>query len=210
MKGINPIKVFSVFLVVSYLLSACAGGAAPTVSAGSDKILARSVVYMGVVENIDDDQWTINGITVTVDPTIVRDGPFSTGDRVKVEAVVNEDGSLTVSRLEAVDPGDASTLPQLGDDDDSNSNDDNSNDDNANDSNFDDDNGNDANANSNDDGSAANSNDDDSSNTNSNDDNSNDDDGSNTNDDDNSNGSNSNDDDDDDDSNSNDDDDDDD
>lgn len=164
-KRINPIKVFSVFLVVSYLLSACVGGAAPTASAGSDKILAQSVVYMGVVESILDDQWTINGITVMVDPSTVREGPFGAVDRVKVEGIVNEDGSLTISRVEAPSPENVTTLPELG-----NENEDNSNDDNANESNSNDDNTNDDN------GSVSNSNDDDSGNANTNASNSNDDD----------------------------------
>lgn len=208
MKGFRSIKVLSVFLVLSYLLSACAGGAAPTASAGNDKPLARPVVYLGVVESIVDDQWVINGITVTVDPSIVRDGPFNPGDRIKVEAIVNEDGSLTVSGVEAVDPADVSTLPELGDDSNDDSNDDNSNADNANDSNFNGDNGNASNTND-DNSNVSNSNDDNGDNANSSDANSNDDSSANSNDDDNNNGSNSNDDNDDD-SNSNDDDDDDD
>ena len=195
-KNIHHFKVFSIFLIVSYLLSACAGGSvsAPTTSAGGDKPLARPVVYMGVVESILDDQWTINGITVTVDPTVVQDGPFNPGDLVKVEGVVNEDGSLTISGVEVPSTQDVSTLPELGNDngagpDDANTNETNTNDDNGNDSNSNDDNGNDAN-----------SNDDTGSTSNSNDDNSNDDNGggnSNDDDDDNDNSSNSNDDDDD-------------
>ena len=217
MKNIHHFKVFSIFLIVSYLLSACAGGAAPTSSAGGDKPLARPVVYMGVVESILDDQWTINGITVTVDPAVVRDGPFNPGDRIKVEAVVNGDGSLTISGVEAVSPEDVSTLPELGEVGNNNSNDDNtnetnsnddningsnSNDDTTNDTNSNDDNGNDSNSND-DNSNDANSNDDNGNSSNSNDDNSNDDNGggNSNDDDDDDNSSNSNDDDDDDNSN---------
>jgi hypothetical protein len=200
-KNIHHFKVFSIFLIVSYLLSACAGGAVstPTGSAGVDQPLARPVVYMGVVESILDDQWTINGITVTVDPAVVRDGPFNPGDLVKVEAIVNEDGSLTISGVEAPSPQDITTLPELGNDneaglDDGNTNETNTNDDNGNDSNSNDDNGSDTNSNddnSNDDNGGGNTNDDD---DNDNSSNSNDDDDSNSNgdddddDDDNSNG----------------------
>lgn len=125
---------------------------------------------MGVVESILDDQWTINGITVTVDPSTVREGPFGAVDRVKVEGIVNEDGSLTISRVGAPSPKYVTTLPELG-----NENEDNSNDDNANESNSNDDNGSEANSND-DNGSVSNSNDDDSGNANTNPSNSNDDD----------------------------------
>jgi hypothetical protein len=194
MQMTNRSKVFSIFLFVAYLLSACTGapGAVPVAdsSVGSDKPLTHPVTYVGVIDGIAGDQWTINGVTVTVDPTVVRDGPFNVGDQVKVEGVVNQDGSVTVSRVETPSQADLSTLPQLGNDNDANSNDDNSNDANVND-----DNGND------DSSSVANSNDDTSVDDNTNSSNSNDDgvDDSNSNDDNgtddsNSSGSNSNDD----------------
>jgi hypothetical protein len=201
MKTTNRFKVFSFFVLVAYLLSACAGAPAatqaPTTSVGSGKPLAHPVTYVGLIEGIAGDQWTINGVTVTVDPAVVRDGPFNVGDQVKVEGVVNQDGSVTVSRVETPSQADLSTLPQLGNDNDANTNDDNSNDANVNDDNGNDDNSNVANSNddnSNDDNAnSSNSNDDGDDDSNSNDSNSNDDDS----DDDNggSSGSNSNDDD---------------
>jgi hypothetical protein len=209
MKTINRSKVFTTFLLIAFLLSACAGAPA-TASApnvGGSKPLEHPVTYVGMIESIAGDEWTINGLTITVDPAVVRDGPFGVGDQVKVEGVVNQDGSVTVSRVEMPSQADLSTLPQLGNDNEANANDANSNDDNVNDANSNDDNGNDANSNddnvNDDNGNDANSNDDngndsDSTNGNSNDDdaNSNDDDGDNSN---TGSGSNSNDDDDDDD-----------
>ena len=44
---------------------------------------------------------SINGQTITVDPAVVRDGPFNVGDTVKVEVQVQADGSMVVSRVEA-------------------------------------------------------------------------------------------------------------
>lgn len=178
MKSTNRYKVFSFVLLIAYLLSACAGApiatSAPATSVGSDKPLAHPVTYVGIVEGITGDQWTINGVTVTVDPAVVRNGPFNVGDQVKVEGVVNQDGSVTVSRVETPSQTDLSTLPQLGNDNDANTNDDNSNDANVND-----DNSNTANSNDdtsvNDNGNDSNSNDD-SNDSNSNDSNSNDDD----------------------------------
>jgi hypothetical protein len=189
MKTTNRFKVISFFLLVAYLLSACAGAPAatqaPVTSVGSDKPLAHPVTFVGVIDGIAGDQWTINGVTVTVDPAVVRDGPFNVGDQVKVEGVVNQDGSVTVSRVETPSQADLSTLPQLGNDNDANSNDDNSNDANVND-----DNSNTANSNDDtsvdDNSNSSNSNDDTVDDANSNDDNGNDDSnnsGSNSNDD---------------------------
>ena len=192
MKTTNHMKAFSFFLLVAYLLSACAGApAVQATSVGSDKSLAHPVTYVGVIEGIAGDQWTINGVTITVDPTVVRDGPFTVGDQVKVEGTVNQDGSVTVSRVETPSQDDLSTLSPLGNDNDATINDDNSNDalasnDNTNAANMNDD------TSINDNGSSANANDDNSnssisSNSNADDSNGNDDHG-------NDSGSNSNDD----------------
>ena len=169
--------VLVLFVLASMLLGACA--AAP--ASGSSKVETASVAYTGTIESISGTQWIVNGQTITVDPSVVRDGPFSVGDTVKVEVDVNQDGSITVTRVETPSSTDLSDLPSLGNDNSNgNSNDDNSN------GNTNDDNSNlNANGNTNDDNSNSSSN--------SNDSNSNDDD-SNTNDD-NSNGGNSNDDD---------------
>ena len=191
-----------ILTVSTLLLSACGGAATP--NTGGGKVEAIPVAFTGMVESIAGDQWVINGQTVTVDPAVVRDGPFNAGDRVKVEGVVNSDGSFTVSRVETPSTEDLSTLPQFGDDNSNNANsndadDDNGNIANSNDANTNDDNGNTANsndANANDgNGNDANSNDDNSNAANSNDANVNDDNGNdaNTNDD-NSNAANSNDD----------------
>jgi hypothetical protein len=177
MKKISR-SVLALFVLASLLLGACAGAAASSSPAGS-KVQASSVAYTGTIESINGSQWVVNGQTITVDPAVVKDGPFNVGDLVKVEVQVNADGSVTVTRIEVPSAGDLADLPDFGDDNsnDSNSNDnddDNSNDDNSNDSNSND-------ANSNDDD--GNSNDDNSNDTNSNDSNSNDNDDDNSNDD---------------------------
>ena len=163
---------FLVFVLTigTLLLSAC-GAAAATPPAGGGKVEAMPVAFVGIVDSIAGDQWVISGTTVTVDPAVVRDGPFAAGDQVKVEGVVNPDGSFTVSRIEAPTPQDVTALPPFGND---NSNDANINDDNANinDANINDDNGNDANIND-DHGNDANINDDNGNSANANDDNSN-------------------------------------
>ena len=224
MKNIRFIP-FILFLG-ALLVSACgAGAAAPTSvpeAAASAKVEAMPVAFVGIVDNMAGDQWVISGTTVTVDASIVRDGPFNVGDRVKVEGHVNPDGSFTVSRVEAPTPQETATLPAVsvdnsndalinGNTNDANINDDNSNsanvnDDNSNSANSNDDHGNDANinddngnasnsndSNTNDDSSTVNSNDDNGNGSNSNDSNTNDDNGGNTNSNDDHSGSNSND-----------------
>jgi len=154
--------VVFVSVTITLLLNACGASATPNTGAG--KVEAIPVAFTGVVESMAGDQWVINGKTVTVDPSVVRDGPFKTDDRVKVEGVVNSDGSFSVSRVETPTSEDLSTLPQFGDD---NSNTTNANDANINNGIVNVDNSNTANAND------VNINNDNSTNLNSNDDNSN-------------------------------------
>jgi hypothetical protein len=183
-----------VLTIATVLLSACGAAAAtPSVGGVAPKVDAVPVAFIGTINSMADDQWVINGNTITVAADVVRDGPFSVGDQVKVEGAVSPDGSFAVSRVEPPTATDLSSLPPFGSTDNSNSNtnDSNINDGNINDANVNDENSNSANtndANVNDDnGNDANSNDDNSNSVNSNDDN------GNTNDD-NGGGSNSNDD----------------
>lgn len=171
-----------VLIIGTLVLSACGAGAATPTPAPeatrSAKVEAMSVAFVGIVDSIAGDQWVISGTTVTVDETVVRDGPFNVGDQVKVEAFVHPDGSFTISRVESPTPQESATLPAVSVDNsneapiNSNTNEGNVNDDNSNSSNSNDDNSNDDNGgNTNDD----NSNDDNGGN--SNDNNSNDDNG---------------------------------
>ncbi|MGB7876552.1 MAG: DUF5666 domain-containing protein [Anaerolineales bacterium] len=172
-----------VLTIATLVLSACSAvavTATPAAVGASQKVEAMPVAFIGIVDSIAGDQWVISGTTVTVDESVVRDGPFNAGDRIKVEGLVSTNGSLTVTRVESPTPQEAATLTPFpaGNTNEAinnaNTNDANINDGNINDSNINDDNGN---GNSNDD----NSNDDHGSN--SNDDNSNDDNGGKSNDD---------------------------
>ena len=206
----------TVVLLAAYVLSACGGLPQRAEQSTGDqatlKVRAMEMAYTGVIEAINGNEWTVNGQVLSVDPSVVHDGPFQVGDTVKVEAAVSSDGSITVSRVEAPTAADLAELPQIGvgnaneNSNDANSNDDNSNGENSNDTNANDDNSNDDdngnnndNSNGDDDDSNSNGNsndnEDDDSNSNGND-NDDDDNGSNSN-------GNSNDDDDDDGSNSN-------
>lgn len=174
-----------VLIIGTLVLSACSAAAATPLAspepATEVKVDAMPVSFVGIVDSIAGDQWVISGTRVTVDTSIVRDGPFHVGDRVKVEGLVNPDGSLKLSRVEAPIGDDNSNDANINDDhgNDVNSNDDNSNSVNTNDDSVNDSNSNDDNSvNSNDD---SNINDD-----NGNDANTNDDNGGNSNSDDNS------------------------
>ena len=130
----NKISQFLRLIVTisTLLLSACGASAATsTPSVGGGKTEPIPVAFIGMVEGIAGDQWVINGQTVTVAPDAIQEGPFSIGDQVKVEGVVNSDGFFTVSKVEVPTPQDVSSLPTFGDgsgiDDNSNSNVDNEN-----------------------------------------------------------------------------------
>jgi hypothetical protein len=135
-----PYILVLVLALTSLFISACGGSAAISTSdsaaVSGGKPQASPVQFTGVIESINGNQWSINGQTITVDPSVVRNGPFSVGDTVKVEVQVQADGSMVVNSVE---------VPNAAD----NSNDVNSNDVNSNDVNSNDANSNDANSNSN-------------------------------------------------------------
>lgn len=120
--NMKAIKLFQVLVVLAgILLSACTAAPAAssvpgTSSAGGDKPQFSEVVFTGVIDGMQGDQWVINGQPVKVDPSTLRDGPFVVGDTVKVEALVAGDGSVTAQRVEspsARDLTEVSSTPQV-------------------------------------------------------------------------------------------------
>ncbi len=128
MKKLSRILI-PMLVLATLLISACAGAAAPVSTSGGSKVDAAPVEFTGMIESINGNQWTVGGQVITVDPSVVGDGPFIVGDTIKVEAEVQQDGSIVVTRVESPTAND-------------NSNDANSNDVNSNDSNSNDDNSN--------------------------------------------------------------------
>ena len=60
----------------------------------------------GVFEGVDaDGNWIISGTTVTVDQTTDTDGLPPEGQRVKVEAFFQDDGSLLAREIRSVTSG---------------------------------------------------------------------------------------------------------
>jgi Domain of unknown function (DUF5666) len=105
-----------VVTITTLLLSACgAQTAASTPNAEVQNAEPIPVAFIGMVDGIAGDQWVINGQTVTVTAAAIQDGPFNVGDQVKVEGVVNADGSFTVASVEVPTPQDVSSLPSFGD-----------------------------------------------------------------------------------------------
>ncbi|HXF85745.1 MAG TPA: DUF5666 domain-containing protein [Anaerolineales bacterium] len=121
----NTIRIIRVIVVVlGLLLSACGAPAtqSDTISAGNGKPLSSEFVFTGVIESMSGDQWVINGQTVKVDASVVRDGSFQPGDIVKVEGQVEADGTIVALRIETPTAADLAT-PTGGlvfDDDDAN------------------------------------------------------------------------------------------
>ncbi len=191
----------AIVVLVAYMLSACGVSGLQAAVAQEqfvEDIQSQDVAYTGLIQAINGSQWTINGVEVTVEPSVVQGGPFIVGDTVKVEGMVSSDGGLVVVQVESPSAADLSDLPGLGettgvlaDDDNNNSNTningDDDDDDNTNanensningDDDDDDDNANlNANSNTNDDD----DDDDDNANSNTNDDDDDDDDNTNNN-----------------------------
>ena len=102
MKTINFLRV--AIILVGILLSACAPAAPANVGGGKS---LSDVIFTGVIESMDGNQWVINGQSIMVDSSVLRDGPFTVGDTVKVEATVAGDGSVTAQRVELPSAADA-------------------------------------------------------------------------------------------------------
>jgi hypothetical protein len=71
-----------------------------------------SVNFIGVLEQIDGDTWTIGGLPVTVDATSALNGTPAIGNRVHVLATVQADGSILARRV-IVAPPDAGKKPDF-------------------------------------------------------------------------------------------------
>jgi hypothetical protein len=100
MKAFKFLRI--VLLLGGILLSACTAAPANqnTTSAGSDKPLTE-VVFTGMIESMNGNQWVVNGQTITVDSSTMQDGSFLVGDTIKVQARVAADGTVTAKSVES-------------------------------------------------------------------------------------------------------------
>ena len=96
-----PAKIILPVLVLStLLLSACSGVAALSNSSAGSKVEAAPIEFTGIIQAMNGNQWVVDGQTITIDPSILKDGAFSLGDTVKVQAQTGPDGSITVTQIE--------------------------------------------------------------------------------------------------------------
>jgi len=107
-------SIIVLFVFASLILGACAGAASSAVGGGKPE--ASTTAYTGTIESITGSQWVVNGQVITVDATVVHDGPFNVGDVIKVEVVANADGTFTVTRVEVPTQEDLAQLPGSVDD----------------------------------------------------------------------------------------------
>jgi len=113
------------------------------------------IEFVGTVEAINADSWVVSGRTLALSPTSEIKGLITVGSLVKVHAVQDANGNLTLREVELADDDDANDNDGINDNDDNmNDNDDdgiNDNDDDMNDNDDDDINDNDDDMNDNDD-----------------------------------------------------------
>ncbi len=90
-------------MVGGILLSACTAAPSAQVSSSAKEDKGSSeAVFTGVIEAVNGDQLTINGQTFTIDPSLIQESAFVAGDTIKVEAQVEEDGSVTIRNIESL------------------------------------------------------------------------------------------------------------
>jgi hypothetical protein len=111
----------TIFLLTTYLLSACGAVRLPVARDQEEFVVQTQsqesyfeAAYTGVIEAINGSQWMINGVEVTVDPSVIQGGPFIVGDMVKVEGNVSSDGLIVVSQVLSPTASDLTGLPALG------------------------------------------------------------------------------------------------
>lgn len=130
-----------VMLISAILISACSP-VAPAENE-NDAVMENensnddsSFELEGLIEAMDGDTWTVAGATVFVNPAVLGPASFMSGDEIRVQGVLNDDGSVTALKIELLESVNA------------NSNDANANDDNSNNANSNEDNSNSSNTNS--------------------------------------------------------------
>lgn len=113
MKSLSRFRMFSLFLVMAYLLAAC-GGTLPqaATSAKGPKAEANTIVsFTGVVESVNGTEWTISGQEVTLDPQASLDPNIRVGDDVKVEAGIATNGTVVALKIESSKNDDTVSTP---------------------------------------------------------------------------------------------------
>lgn len=124
MKDLKKYKLVSLALMLAYVLSACSGVPAGPGGQSPQNGQSQEVVFSGTVEAIGAGQWTVSGQSISLSSTTAVGANIQVGDTVKVEAVVDQDGTVKAVRIESAGAEDAANA---------NSNDNNTNTSNSND-----------------------------------------------------------------------------
>jgi hypothetical protein len=103
MKRNSRFIFIAIVMIASSLLAACGSAKPATVEVKLSGSSSMPVEFVGQVEAIQDDQWTINGQVVQVSPEVVREAKFKVGDQVQVSAMVNADGSVKAEKVVPLD-----------------------------------------------------------------------------------------------------------
>lgn len=132
MKKSLRLTLTSLALAGMYILSACSGTLPQAVQPdGAPKVQASEIVFSGIVEQMNGDQWVVSGQAFKVDPAAVLDSGIAVGDIVKVEGTVSADGSVVALTIETStvtdDNSNAANTNDANSNSTANSNDDNSN-----------------------------------------------------------------------------------
>jgi hypothetical protein len=72
---------------------------------------AKEVEFVGLVETIAADAWVVSGVTFGLSPQTQILGTLIVGDTVKVEALVNDDGTFTAKEIKLYDLGTGTPVP---------------------------------------------------------------------------------------------------
>lgn len=102
MFKINRFTLISFWLIGAYLLSACGEtlSQSPALEV-APKALAKEVVFTGIVESINGNQWVVSGQTITVDPAIAMASNVTIGAFVKAEGKVSSDNAVVALKIES-------------------------------------------------------------------------------------------------------------
>lgn len=67
---------------------------------------ASKIEFTGIVDSSGSDSWVISGLTVLVDMTTEMDDLILVGDQVKVEGIINPDGTVSAEEIKLADADD--------------------------------------------------------------------------------------------------------
>ncbi len=74
----------------------------PPIPSGTPQGQAYKVEFVGIVESMDGEQWTVNGQILQITDETEIQGQVTVGSLIKVKALVQDDGSLTAIHVKVM------------------------------------------------------------------------------------------------------------